>query len=124
MDIVEALYSYTYPFIFPASFRTYQNKYDLQVKIQILKTFASVEEEKHICIRDIYGSNVLSNVDKTRIKKIFIKLLNELKKNKCIQPTFKLISSSEKMRQTNQLTTLLLSQNKILLFQEDTNYQI
>jgi hypothetical protein len=124
LDIVKSIYYYTYPFVFPASFRTYQNKYDLQVKIQILKTFASVKVEKRICIRDIYGSNVLSNVDKTRIKKIFIKLLNELKKNKCIQSTFKLISSSEKMKETNQLTPLLLSQNKILLFQEDTNYQI
>lgn len=124
LDIVKSIYSYTYPFVFPVSFRTYQNKYDLQVKSQILKTFASVEVEKRICIRDIYGSKVLSNVDKTRIKKIFIKLFNELKKNKYIKPTFKLISSSEKMKKTNQLTPLLLSQNKILLFQEDTNYQI
>ena len=124
LDIVKSIYSYTYPFGFPASFRIYQNKYDLQVKIQILKTFASVEVEKRICIRDIYGSNVLSNVNKTRIKKIFIKLFSELKKNKCIQPTFKLISSSEKMKEINQLTPLLLSQNKILLFQEDTNYHI
>jgi len=124
LDIVKSIYSYTYPFVFPASFRTYQNKYDLQVKIQILKTFASVEVEKRICIRDIYGFNVLSNVDKTRIKKIFIKLFNELKINKCIQPTFKLISSSEKMKQTNRLTPLLLSQNKIIIFQENTNYHI
>ena len=124
LDIVETLYSYTYPFVFPASFRTYQNKYDLQVKIEILKSFASVEVEKRIYIRDIYGSKVLSNGEKTRIRKIFIELFNELKKNKYIQPTFKLISSSEKMKQTNQLTRLLLYQNKILLFQEDTNYQI
>lgn len=113
-----------YQIVFPASFRTYQNKYDLQVKIQILKTFASVEVEKRIYIRDIYGFNVLSNVDKTRIKKIFIKLFNELKINKCRQSTFKLISSSEKMKETNQLTPLLLSQNKIILFQENTNYHI
>ena len=85
MDVVEALYSY---FVFHASFRTYQNKYDLQVKIEILKSFASVEVEKRISIKDIYGSKVLSNGDKTRIRKIFI----ELKKNKYIQPTFKLIS--------------------------------
>ena len=35
LDIVNSIYSYTYPF----AFRTYQNKYDLQVRIQILKTF-------------------------------------------------------------------------------------
>lgn len=56
LDIVEGLYSYIYPFVFPASFRTYQNKYDLQVKIEILKSFASVEVEKRIYIKDIYGS--------------------------------------------------------------------
>ena len=80
LDVVEALYSYTYPFVFPASFRTYQNKYDLQVKIEILKSFASVEVEKRISIKDIYGSKVFSNGYKTRIRKIFIELFNELKK--------------------------------------------
>lgn len=96
----------------------------MRVGVSVLLNEVNNGLEKHICIRDIYGSNVLSNVDKTRIKKIFIKLFNELKKNKCIQSTFKLISSFEKMKETNQLTPFLLSQNKILLFQEDTNYQI
>lgn len=48
----------------------------------------------------------------------------ELKIKKCIQPAFKLTSSSEKMKQTNQLTSLLFSQNKIILFQENSDYHI
>ena len=124
LDIMKALYSYTYPFIFLASFRNYQNKYDLQVRIEILKAFVSIEIEKHIYITDIYGSTVFSNADKTKIKKIFIQLFNELKKNKRIQTTFKLINSSGKIKQTNQLATLLLTRNKIIFFQENTNYQI
>src|SRR5210317_1734266 len=36
------------------------------------------------------------------------KEMNELKRNNYIKPTFKLISSSEKMKETTQLTPLLL----------------
>ena len=65
---------------FPVSFRTYKNKYDLHVKVQILRAVSTTEIEKTICIDDIYGSNILSNKDITITKQIFIKLLNELKK--------------------------------------------
>lgn len=124
LGVLKLVYSCTYPFIFPASFRTYHNKYDLHVKILILKAFASPRVDKCIFISDIDGFKALSNGDKTRVKKTFIKLFNELKKKKYIQPTLKLVSSSEKIQQINQLTPLLLAQNKILLFEEETNYHI
>lgn len=72
LNIVEALYSYTSFFIFPIFFWNYQNKYDLQVKVQILKAFASIRVEKRIYIKDIYGFTVLSNTDKTKVKKIIV----------------------------------------------------
>ena len=109
---------------FPVSFRTYKNKYDLHVKVQILRAVSTTEIEKTICIDDIYGSNILSNKDRTITKQIFIKLLNELKKSNQIQKTFRLFNSSAQITETNKLTPLLLTQNKTILLRENTNYSI
>lgn len=124
LNIVKELYFYPYPFNFPVSFRTYKNKYDLHVKVQILRAVATTEIEKTICIDDIYGSNILSNKDRTITKQIFIKLLNELKKSNQIQRTFRLFNSSAQITETKKLTPLLLTQNKTILLRENTNYSI
>jgi hypothetical protein len=113
LDIVEALYFYTY-----------QNKYDLQIKCQILKAITAIGVKKQIQIIDIYGATILSNKDKTTVKKLSTKLLNELKKNNLIQSTFKLINQSAIITETTKLTILLITQNKTIFFQKNINYHI
>ena len=46
MAIGEEFYFYHYPFFFPDSFLIYKNKYDLEIKLQLIESFSQGKLEK------------------------------------------------------------------------------
>jgi hypothetical protein len=52
MAVGEEFYFYQYPFFFPNSFLIYKNKYDLEIKLQLIESFSTVELEKKLTVKD------------------------------------------------------------------------
>jgi hypothetical protein len=46
LAVGEEFYFYPYPFLFPNSFLICKTKYDLEIKLQLIKSFSTVELEK------------------------------------------------------------------------------
>lgn len=72
MAIGEEFYFYQYPFFFPNSFLIYKNKYDLEIKLQLIKSFSQVELEKKLLVKEFLNQFCVSNKDLTKIKKQLI----------------------------------------------------
>jgi hypothetical protein len=69
MAIGEEFYLYQYPFFFPNSFLIYKNKYDLEIKVQLIESFSQVELEKKLLVKEFLNQFCVSNKDLTKIKK-------------------------------------------------------
>ena len=67
MAIGEELYFYQYPFFFPNSFLSYKNKYDLEIKLQLIESFSQVELEKKFLVKEFLNQFCVSNKDLTKI---------------------------------------------------------
>ena len=52
MAIGEDLYFYQSPFFFPNSFISYQNKDDLEIKLQLIESFSTVDLEKRFPVKN------------------------------------------------------------------------
>jgi len=63
MAIGEEFYFYQYQFFFPNSFLTYKNKYDLEIKLQLIKSFSQVELEKRFPVEKFLNQFSVSNKD-------------------------------------------------------------
>ena len=57
------LYSYPYPFLFPKSYLSYQDKYDMQIKLQIMQSFANTSLKKKFNVSEFLGTNFLEFLD-------------------------------------------------------------
>lgn len=49
LAIAKELYFYQYPFQFPNFFVKYRNKYDFEVKLEIIRVFSTDNTEKIFC---------------------------------------------------------------------------
>jgi hypothetical protein len=79
MAIGEELYFYRYPFVFPNSFICYQNKYDLEINLQLIEmieSFSKVNLEKRFPVESFLNQFSVSNKEVKKIKNsLFIHFL-------------------------------------------------
>ena len=121
MAIGEELYFYQYPFVFPDYLLTYQNKYDLEIKLQLIESFSTVELEKRFAVKNFLNKFSVQNKDLTKIKKELIDLFSRLTDSQLIENKFSLTfkdDSSIKLRQVEDLSPRMLSKSESLFFWE------
>ena len=80
------LYSYQYPFLFPKSYLSYQDKYDMQIKLQIMQSFANTSLKKKFNVLEFMNRfQNTPNQTKAYIKNLIIKAFQALLYHKLIQ---------------------------------------
>ena len=121
--VAKELYFYDYPFLFPSCFLSYQNNYDLQVKCKVIQIISTSSLEKKFCVQDFLNQLSVSNQKQTQVKQIIIKLFDELKNVKLIEPQFKIIDKNGSSTKTTKLTPLLITKSKEIYFYEAVNYK-
>lgn len=68
------LYSYQYPFLFPKSYLSYQDKYDMQIKLQIMQSFANTSLKKKFNVLE-FMDRFQNTPNKPRLQKtLYIEL--------------------------------------------------
>nr|YP_009686253.1 hypothetical protein [Halamphora calidilacuna]QDR25067.1 hypothetical protein [Halamphora calidilacuna] len=101
MTIGEELYFYQYPVLFPDYLLTYQDKYDLKIKLQLIESFSTVELEKRFTLKNFLNKFSVQNKDLTKIKKELINLFSRWTDSQLIENKFSLTfkdGSSIKLR--------------------------
>ena len=119
MAIGEEFYFYQYPFFFPNSFIICKNKYDLEIKLQLIESFSQVECKKKFPVKKFLNKFSVSNKDLTKIKKQLIASFFILKDSGLIENEFILISKTNSLnREIANLSPGLLSRSEVLYFFE------
>lgn len=84
LTILEQLYLYRYPFQFTNYFLSWNNNYQLQVKIEIIQIISSENLQKQFYVQDFLNKFKVSNNKKTQIKITIIEALDEAINNQLI----------------------------------------
>ena len=124
MAIGEELYFYPYPFVFPGYFLTYQNKYDLEIKLQLIESFSTVGLEKRFGVKNFLNQFSVPNKDLTKIKKQLIDSFSRLKDSELIENEFSLTYKNGSSTKVKQLTPLLLTKSRDICFCETVNFRV
>ena len=95
--IDEDLFSYQYPFSFPDFFKPGSAKHDFAVQFQVFQTFSSISLEKTFLIQEFLDNypSILSNQQKTKIKRAFIQLVELLKEKELVEENYKIILNED-----------------------------
>lgn len=118
MAIGEDLYFYQYPFFFPNSFISYQNKDDLEIKLQLIESFSTVDWEKRFPVKNFLNQFSVSNKDKTKIKKQLMDSFSRLKDYELIENEFSLTFKNGSSNKLEDLSPGMLSKSESLSFWE------
>ena len=119
MAIEKEFYFYQYPFFFPNSFLIYKNKYDLEIKLQLIEGFSQVELKKIFPVKKCLNQFSVSNKDLTKIKKQLIDSFLELKDYELIENKFILTFKNGSLnKEITNLSPGRLSRSKSLYFLE------
>lgn len=113
--ITEELFYYTHPFLFPDFLKKQLTKDRFETQFKVIQTFSSIDVEKVFNIEEFFEKypSVLSNSQKTRIKKYFIELIQILEKNQLIKSKFKVIDG-HKLVEVEQLVPNKISQGFVV----------
>lgn len=114
--LLEELFDYQYPFIYPDLFETETikfNKDQYLVRFEIIRLFSSKTATKNFYLREFFQQHPVSNKRIFDIKRIFIQLIQELYKFGLIQPKVKLMSHNYYV-DIEDLTTFSISDGFIL----------
>lgn len=117
MTVGEEFQFYPYPFIFLDYLLTYQNKYDLESKLQLIESFSTVELEKRFAVKNFLKQFSVPNKDLTKIKKELINSFSRLKDFQLIKNKFSLTikkGSFSKVKQIENLSPRKLSKIEYL----------
>jgi hypothetical protein len=116
--IGEELYFYPYPFVFPASFLRWKNKYDLEMKLQCLESLSTVDLEKKFPVKSFLNQFSVSNKERKKIKKQLIDLFSELEDFGFIENEIRLTSKNGSNLKVEDLTAIMLSKSESISFWE------
>ena len=122
MVVGEEFYFYNYLFFFPDSFLIYKNKYDLEIKLQLIEGFSQVELKKIFPVKKCLNQFSVSNKDLTKIKKRLIDSFFELKDSELIENEFSLTFKNGSLNETKKIEDLspgVLSKIESLSFWEN-----
>lgn len=122
--IAEPLYFYGYPFFFPPEFLLSHDKYETDVKLQLIQSMSTNSLRKRFDVEDFLQEYVISNKTRTRIKNLIIQLFHELKNCELIEPKFELFTKKGSSILVKELTPLLVSQSTYIYFYETRNFRI
>jgi hypothetical protein len=113
--IAEELFWYFHSFFFPNFSQCKLTKDKLEVQFNVIQVFCSVNIEKTFDIKNFLEnySSVLSNQQKTKIKKYFIHLMEMFETQGLIDSNFKIILNG-KVHDTEQLTSTNISEGFIV----------
>lgn len=113
--IVEELFYYGHPFLFPGLLQLKLPKHQLEVQFKVIQVFSSLGIEKTFLIKEFFEnySATLTNQEKTLIKKYFIQFIQCLQDSDLIEPTYKIFSDG-KIIMTDQLNTKNISEGFIV----------
>ena len=113
--IAEELFYYTHPFCLPNLFNKKLTKHEFEVQFKVIQVFSSINVEKTFFIKDFFESypSVLSNQQKTKMKKYFIEWIKLLEEYELIDSTYRTISKGDVLN-TDKLTTTNISEGFIV----------
>ena len=119
------LLSYEYPYHFTNYFTSWKDKYQCQVKFQILQTISTYHLEKQLPVEDFLKPFNVSNKKQTEIKELILEALNKLINSQLIQPQFKIIKKdgSVSVIQNTKLTLRLITQSRVIYLEEIVHYK-
>ena len=116
ITVSKSFYNLQYPFHFPNSFWTYENKYDFRLKFAIIQSIShQVSIRKVLNLEDLF--NKLNNKNKTYMKTNLIQQLKYLKDAGLIQN--KIYLNHKQTIQVNKLTIPLINSTKQIIFYEN-----
>ena len=118
MAVGEELYFYRYPFFFPNSFLICKNKYDLEIKLQLIESLSQVELEKRFPVKEFLNKFCVPNKDLTKIKNQLIDSFSSLKDSEFIENEFSLGFKNGSSAKVEELSPGLLSKSESLSFWE------
>jgi hypothetical protein len=93
--LLEELFDYQYPFIYPDLFQTESikfNKDQYLVRFEVIQLFSSKSATKKFYLREFFQQHPVSNQRIRNMKQIFIQLIQEFYQFELIQPKVKLMS--------------------------------
>ena len=111
--LVEDLFHYKYPFLFPDLFRRKISKDEFDVAFEVMKTYSSVSIQKKFFIKEFLASYRISNQRITNMKRTFIQLVKLFEEHSLIQSNYTIISDG-KVYHTDQLTSSNISEGFIV----------
>lgn len=106
---------YQYPFFYPDLFDLTLNKHELQVRLEFIKGFSSVNIEKTFVIKYFFQNYpvTLTNQQKTKMKSSFIELVKDFEDKNRIKSNYKTISKHI-FYDVDQLTTNNISEGFVI----------
>ena len=118
ITVSESFYNIQYPFYFPKSFYTFENKYDFRLKFAIIESIShQLSTRKVLHLEDLF--NRLNNQNKSYMKNNLIQQFQHLKDGGFIQNQFYLVQNDKEIIQVNKLTRELINSTKQLIFYEN-----
>ena len=121
LAIAKELYFYQYLFQFPNFFVKYRNKYDFEVKLEIIRVFSTDNTEKIFQTETFLKQFRVPNKCRSDIKKIILELISELQILDIIESNYKILSNGL-YHQVNHLTLNHIS--KSFIFYEKLIFDI
>ena len=123
ITVSESFYNHQYPFYFPKSFYTFENKYDFRLKFAIIESIShQLSTRKVLHLEDLF--NRLNNQNKTYMKNNLIQQFQHLKDGSFIQNEIYLLQKNKEIIQVNKLTKELINSTKQLIFYENIKSKI
>jgi len=113
--IAEELFYYAHPFLLPDFFQTKTTKYEFDVRFKVIQVFSSINIMKQFFIKEFLDSytSVLSNQQRTKIKRSFIQFIQILEEYDLIEKNYKIIFNVNPY-DTQELTTSNISEGFIV----------
>lgn len=121
LSICEELYLYQYPFHLPKTFLNYQDNFELKVKFILLQSFCKISVRKEFPTQEFLGQVSISTSKSAKLKNYIVKVLNELKDLKVIEPEFEVLTKQNKLKEVTSLTSNLVSRSKSIFYRENIN---
>lgn len=123
VSIAEQLYNYKYPFYLPKEFLYYNNRYEMEVKLEIIQSFSTIGLEKTFAIEAFLDRYTIPNQKRAEIKRLIIDLFEQLKTDQIIEPIFTIVPKKGSPKKVKKLTSLLLTKSKEFYFYEILNFK-
>ena len=118
LAIADKVYFYRYFFYFPKEFLTYDDTYDLRVKIFFLLSFSTIELEKEFPIEEFLDQFDISNSRMIRLRKSIVTIFQDAQDWKLIEGRFTLLTKTNQTKKVEKLTSNLLGRGKSIFYTE------